>query len=283
MQSVRLQRILGVFAAILLVAGVFIGTFYDLDISKSFANVDDTFGNFLEIWAEPPSLLLVSFTFCLMCVYLFAQGGKKNKYLSVLCGISGVIAAYSTVFRTLRYYSETVAATFAAKAVVGVVSVLVCVLFIFISTRIKHETVRKMRYSMVLLIASALATLVIISALKSVWGRVRFRQLLSEDELDKFMIWFKPHGHASADGYKSFPSGHTSNATLMIAATYMIEDLKGKKAAFWARICAVLWIAVVMVSRVRCGAHFLTDVCMGALITTAIIFVCKKIFYKAAE
>lgn len=283
MQNVKIRNALGVLLLVLLAVGLAAGTFFDLDISKAVVNVDNPFGNFLEIWAEPPSLLLVSLVFCLEGQYLRGESGKKNKYLSLLCYVSGVIAAYSTVYRTVRYYSSSLSAQISAKIVIGIASVVITVLFALAATHVKHETLKKMRYSMVLLIASALATLVIISAVKNVWGRVRYRQLFADGSFDGFTAWFKPCGHASSDGYKSFPSGHTSNATLLFAATYMIKDLKGEKAAFVARCAAVAWICTVMVSRVLCGAHFLSDVCMGAILTTIIIFVCKKIFYKPAE
>ncbi len=283
MQKVKLRNALGVVVIVLLAVGLAFGTFFALEISKAVVNTDNAFGNFLEIWAEPPSLLLVAFVFCLEGQYLRGENGKKNKYLSALCYVSGIIAAYSTVYRTVRYYDPSLSSTFKAKIIIGIVSVVLTLLLAFVAAHVKHEALKKMRYSMVLLIASALATLVIISAVKNVWGRVRFRQLFADGSYDGFTAWFKPCGKARSDGYKSFPSGHTSNATLLFAATYMIKDLKGEKAAFVARCAVVAWIGVVMTSRVLCGAHFLSDVCMGAILTTVIIFVCKKIFYKPAE
>ncbi len=253
-----------------------VGTFYDLDISEKLADVNNGFAGFLEIWAEPPSLLFVAFSFCMLGVCLFREGGKKNKYLSGVCSLSGGITAYITAYRTAEYYSEEFASRLTVKIALGALAVLIAVLFLFLISKIKQEKLLKMKKAMLTVITAALATLVIISAVKSLWGRVRYRELLEIGSLEGFMNWYEPAGKAISDGYKSFPSGHTSNASLLFTVYYMISALDQKKASV-IKPFLIVWIGVVMLSRIMCGAHFLTDVCAGAMITGAIILTCKKI------
>ncbi len=250
-----------------------IGTFYDLEISKSIANVDNAFAGFLEIWAEPPSLLFVAFAFCALGVCLYRE---KNKYLSFICTLAGAITAYITAYRTAEYYDEAIVGEVWMLALLGVIALVCASLLVFAAHLISQPSLLKMKKALVTVVAAALATLVIISALKSLWGRVRYRELLTLGSFDGFMHWYEPAGKAASDGYKSFPSGHTSNAALSFMSCYLLSAVGSKKANAF-KYGTLIWIGVVMLSRIMCGAHFLTDVCAGAMITGGIILCCKKL------
>ncbi len=253
-----------------------VGAFYDLDISSRFADVDNSFARFLEIWAEPPSLLFVSFAFCALGVCIYRQGGK---YLSGVCTLAGAITAYITAYRTAEYYSEELVGKISVLILLGVIALVLGVLFVFVASRIKQDVLLKMKKALTTVVCAALATLVIISSIKSMWGRVRYRELLAHDNLDGFVPWYKISGKAASDGYKSFPSGHTSNASLLFM-TYYMADAAEKKYARVLKYCTIVWIGIVMASRILCGAHFLTDVCAGAIITSAIILCCKYLIMR---
>ncbi len=265
--------------AVLLVLFI-VGTFYDLNISLNLADpVNSTVARFLEIWAEPPSLLFVAFVFCMLSVCMYRESGKKNKYLAFVCMLAGAVTAYITSFRTAEYYSEEIVGEIWFLAVLAGISILIASLFVFLASRIGQASLLKMKKAMITVVVAGLLTLVVISVLKSLWGRIRFREMWAIGEkFELFMPWYKPGGRAVSDGYKSFPSGHTSNAALLFMVYYLFAALDKKKIKTGVKIAAVAWIAVVMLSRILCGAHFLTDVCAGAMITAGIILMCKKIF-----
>ena len=116
------------------------------------------------------------------------------------------------------------------------------------------------------------ATFFIIWAFKLTWGRVRFRQGGSDPEV--FTPWYLPQGF---NGYYSFPSGHTANATVIFSSVFYLKFLPEKYKKYKPLIVTLLalWIVFVAFSRVLIGAHFLSDVLFGAAITLAIVYFAK--------
>ena len=239
--------------------------------------IDDSWALFLETWAEPPSLLFVGFAFAALAVYVAKQKVKGHIYLSSLCVVGGIIATYSTITRTVEYYSTEVYEMALTKVLSVLGALIITALFVMISRRIKDETLKKIKPALVTVVAVGLATLVIISAIKTMWGRPRFRTLSDASEFAK---WYIPVGRAADDAHKSFPSGHTSNAVIMYTLSFVFDALEDKRKANITKLLAIVWVALVMFSRMVCGAHFLSDTCAGAAITMTIVIVCHKLFYK---
>ncbi len=105
---------------------------------------------------------------------------------------------------------------------------------------------------------------ILVTAVKSVWGRVRFRDLLASGSYGAFTPWYIPSG---INGNRSFPSGHTSGASVVFLSMLLPAAFKKYEnkmpLAFW---LSFAYTAVVAVSRLVMGAHFLSDVVMGAVI-----------------
>ena len=270
--------ILVLFSALLLLLAA--ATMMDRALSLSAANTENVFGRFLEIWAEPPSLLMVAFSFALCAVYRARLRTPYFVLQTALCTLGCVIAVAATVYRTADYYTGEGVSSPAVLAIVAAVSLLLVFLCLFLSTRIRTDTLSKMFPAMLFVIATALATLFIVSTMKNLWGRIRFRDMaaLGDDTLSGFVPWYLPQG---ITGYNSFPSGHTSNAVILFSASYYVDAIRPKRARL-IRILVILWIAVVMVSRILCGAHFLSDVVCGALITSVITLCAKLWVYQPA-
>jgi undecaprenyl-diphosphatase len=70
---------------------------------------------------------------------------------------------------------------------------------------------------------------------------------------------------------QSFPSGHTSGATLFYGflAAYMVWRMKNSPARILALLACALMVAVVGFSRVYLGAHYVSDVLGAVSISTA--------------
>lgn len=86
-------------------------------------------------------------------------------------------------------------------------------------------------------------------------------------EIDK--LWSPTLGHDYiSEGFKSFPSGHTSEAAVMIFGlpylSMVLPKLKGKEN--WLLLGGFVFTILMAFSRMTMGAHYLSDVSMGGLL-----------------
>ncbi|QYF93841.1 phosphatase PAP2 family protein [Massilia sp. PAMC28688] len=74
----------------------------------------------------------------------------------------------------------------------------------------------------------------------------------------------------------SFPSGHTSGATLFygVLAAYLVMQWRGAAARALVLLGAAVMVALVAYSRVYLGAHYLSDVLAGVAVGCAWLAIC---------
>jgi membrane-associated phospholipid phosphatase len=126
----------------------------------------------------------------------------------------------------------------------------------------KNEKLRKLS---VLIIASSFTTGVIQSVSKTAFGRAR---PLNGNKSNEFRFWSnKPEFH-------SFPSGHTVLSMTMSHAIAKQFDNT------WSKVAVYSIGAVVPVSRLFAGAHWLTDVGIGAVLSIAVVDTIDKFLFK---
>ena len=134
--------------------------------------------------------------------------------------------------------------------------------------------------------------LLVITILKRVWGRPRYRFLISENgSLDYYRNWWEVNSgvkelfpHISSDNFKSCPSGHTASAScafLIVLLPRFNEKLKGKEVMLM--IVAAIWALIVGFSRHLMGAHFLTDTSFAMMIVMIIFGVMYLIFFATKK
>ena len=139
------------------------------------------------------------------------------------------------------------------------------------------------------LIFVCVGTMLLINIIKVPWGRATMRLIASTGNASYFTPWWKA-GSAlknqlvaegvSSDEFRSFPSGHTACAAcaMLVALLPTVSKLfKGKEKRLGLLGC--LWTAVVAFSRLRMGAHFLTDVTMAWLVTLGLTVLGVYLFY----
>ena len=122
--------------------------------------------------------------------------------------------------------------------------------------------------------------IIIMNSLKTVWGRMRFREMT--DPVNQFTRWYQivPRGGFN-NIYASFPSGHSMNSAgviLLMLLPPMIPALRGREKALHAFV--YVWCVLVGISRVFMGAHFSSDVTVGVLLSLAIFEALRAILYR---
>lgn len=105
-----------------------------------------------------------------------------------------------------------------------------------------------------------------VESLKELWGRYRPYELLSN--WNKFTPWWKING---VTGHKSFPSGHSEYGWMALYLVLFI-DLNNNKFRQRMTILASIFGILMAFSRIRIGAHFLSDVTVGSLISIVVIY-----------
>ncbi len=263
-----------IIALILWLAALAAATVYDLEISLSIADENSVFGRILEIFGEPPAILFASFNFSLMLAHFIKKDGRKCKDIifSAVCLLLSVGTVIFTVFESADYLAEWLTSADSAPIAIKLaVSAVISVLILFNGLRMSKESADKYFETACRCAAVAVLTLAVIWAFKLTWGRVRFRQL---ESLSDFTSWYLPNGF---NGYFSFPSGHTANATVIFTTTYYFKFIPQKYEKIKSLLYALLivWIVLVAFSRVIAGAHYLSDVLFGGAITFGIVYFVK--------
>lgn len=266
-----------------------IGTAYDLKLSSSLSGLsqseDGTYSlspNILAVimavigrWTTPV-LGAVSFLF----VELNLRRKVTEKTRLILLPVFSLIAAAFMAYGSVKTI-EAIAGgkLYAGHWVVIVIMIIVLtVLLRFIIENVPKKTVRKL-FGPALFTAAAVCVLLIsATAIKLIWGRVRLEELVAANSLDGFTKWYKPNFFS---GSKSFPSGHTANAALlMLIPLWLGDSEKTKRRRTLIYLAAIAWTFIMGFSRLCCGAHYLTDVTFGFLIGFIVVEITYALYEK---
>ena len=141
------------------------------------------------------------------------------------------------------------------------------------------EKYRKVLFALAVAgIAALAAQLLCVEGMKYLWGRVRFRDLLSQGSYDAFTPWYVING---ITGNKSFPSGHTAGAGmsfLLMLFPFAFDGWKNKKQlCFW---LPFVYTGTVAFTRLVMGAHYLSDVAAGGAIAFTSVLAAMAVIQK---
>ena len=139
----------------------------------------------------------------------------------------------------------------------------------------------------VLLLAIALSLIAGVTAIKGIFHRPRFRTVVENPYGIDFYPWWIPCKEYKSyieegvikEEFKSFPSGHAGTASVFMMSTLFLPVIspKFKKASIIAFYSGLGWLLLVAFSRMYVGAHFLSDVSMGAMLGIIAFFAAKVI------
>ena len=269
----------------LLLACMIAGSIYDFQISSFlYPGKESSFGQFFAAFGELPAFL------ALICagVLLFRHRGCLRRDWNVLFLIGAFGLIFGGIFLSVHEATDNV------PAMPAWVPLLVTVFFaalcsaalLLVTSGAQGKTV--IRFVLTLIFV-CVGTMLLINIIKVPWGRARMRLIASTGNASYFTPWWKA-GSAlknqlvaegvSSDEFRSFPSGHTACAAcamLMILVPTICRRLHDKEKLFMA--IGAAWTAVVAFTRLRMGAHFLSDVCVSSLLTIGLGAFAVWLFY----
>ena len=268
------------------IVGIVFGSFFDLQISQAIASPTNKFA--LLISAIMPTIGFAT---------VAAMGGGfialivKGKYHIALKILFGALAAAcfgvsifypgGEYFGINGFYNEKIKWLGYVIVIIPEAAAAFGGYVLFKDCKNKNMWIVFCAIIAMLLIA-LLAT---IPTIKDNMHRPRFRALLAYKEIS-FHNWWQPFKEYDAvknlyphDNFKSFPSGHTAETSIvLVGITFLpLANEKYEKyqlPLFLIGCCLVLLVAL---ARIMAAAHFLSDVSMGATIVIGLLTITNEI------
>lgn len=253
-------------------------TFTDLQISQVICT-KNIFGRIFEVIGELPFIFLATTAM----VLLFRFRSKKylacNFLLGIFYGFLILLLASMGGFMLVNYLQDNLQVKLPL-----IVPILIGILILFgailLARKVKEENKREALHYAIIAVCYFFAVLIVMNVLKAVWGRMRFREMT--DPITQFTKWYVINDRGGFNNiYASFPSGHTMNSAGVILLTLLptfLPRLKSKEKLF--KGITYSWIILVGLSRVVMGAHFASDVTVGALLSLALFDIIRTIIKK---
>ena len=243
-------------------------TIFDLQISELLYHPESRFGWFFESFGE----LVLSYIGMFSAWVLFRTQRERVLPFKILYGFLAVFNGFMAASRNKMYLN---------LSTVTMVLILVTylVLFFFLAGLIKKEEEDLVRKIAKIGLLLSLLPIIIITLLKMIWGRQRYRSMVNPSA--EFTPWYLIQGLTTDNEFMSFPSGHSANSSTVIWLTLLplwLKSLRPYKTLL--SIAAYLWLICVMISRVIMGAHFSTDVLVGTSITLIMFQLLKQYYLK---
>ncbi len=244
------------FAALMLIF-----TLCDLTIAIHIYNPDSAFGRFFEIVGTLPMPVVGIFS----CAALIMTA-RRELCLStaVSFAVGGLLLMYFCF-----YAYRSMAHTFSR---VGGVMLVGMAIWAATSFYLTDRIVRKgngtaLRRASIIAVVGCAVAVEGVMLIKMFMSRPRFRNLT--DPLNEFTLWFQRQPYTDASINSSFPSGHSAQAALSFCLLLIPMFVKFRRSLrfkyyFAAFSFAAAFTLCVMVSRMILGAHYATDVLVGA-------------------
>ncbi len=183
----------------------------------------------------------------------------------------------------------------------GVITALMMALAVFVSRNARKEDILLVATIFLLTIVAQMA---LINLIKIPWGRPRMRLIMTDDRAF-FMPWYQPGtalkdtltaAGVAAEEFKSFPSGHTGHAVILMLYGLLPwlqggagrSDRPGRKPALLSETPSIRlfvwigfgWAALVAFSRMIMGAHFLSDTVVGFAISFLCVLLIPALVFR---
>ena len=273
------------------VIGIIFGSFFDYQISSAIASSSNNFA--LTISAIGPTIGFAAVAIMGGGFVALIVKGKYHIALKILFGVLAAACLGVSIFYPAGEYFGVNGFYGAAPEWVGYLVVLLpeCAAFVggyFLFKDFQNDKIWIIFCIIVVLLLMAL--LGIVPRLKDFIHRPRYRLLAAyEGNPDiYFHNWWEPCKEYKElmttydihkDNFKSYPSGHTAEASiLLVAFTFLpFAHKKFEKYQLPLFIGGCGLVVLVALARIMAAAHFLSDVSWGATIVITLVFIANEI------
>lgn len=289
MKTMRIPLLIAWGVAII---GIIFGSFFDLNISTAIASPTNYFG--LAISALGPTIGFAGVAVMGGGFIAFIVKGKYHIGLKILFGVLAACCYGVAVYYPAGEWFGINGFYGAAPEWLGYIIVIIPEAAAMFGGYLLFKDWQNNNMWIVFCIVIVLLLIVllaIIPTLKDIIHRPRYRFISTHDEV-KFHNWWEPfkeykdyiaaHPDEPHDNFKSYPSGHTAETTILIVAAtfYPMANAKFKK---WQMPCfyvACGLTLLVALARILAAAHFLSDVSTGAFVTLTFVIIANEVVMR---
>ena len=271
---------MGVFAVVLVVMLV-AGTFADYQIAQAIYAPD----NLPVIFVSTLGLIPMAYPSCLLLGVLVQRSLASQKPPvariagAILCALLALLfgALITRSILSIRDgFGGLVGAELPSTARMGIGVVVGAILCALGYNAGKANDAKDLARRVLIVVVVLVASYVAIELVKNFMARPRPRVGLAGYEGIEFSPWYQKTSGTEEfmaafglekDAFKSFPSGHSAQAAALLASFYGLSlvypGLRDKLGI--ALVIEIIFALTIMSCRMILGAHFLSDVSMGAL------------------
>ncbi len=160
-----------------------------------------------------------------------------------------------------------------------IVAVLSCIALILSYWKPKYYKWRKASLVLVLTMVFG-AGFLVHTVLKDHWGRPRPKQVIEYGGRQTFRPYYQPNFFKQPEPSRSFPCGHCTMGFYFFAVSFVLWRYKYD---LWGWILfglALIWGALLGLTRMAQGGHFLSDVLMTGIILWVVAGFFDKLIYS---
>ena len=271
------------------VIGIIFGSFFDLQISSAIASANNGFA--LTVSAIGPTIGFAAVAAMGGGFVALIVKGKYHIALKILFGVLAAACLGVSIFYPAGEYFGINGFYGAAPEWAGYLIVIIpeCAAMVggyFLFKDYQNKNLWIIFCMIVVLLLIAL--LGIIPRLKDFIHRPRYRGLVQYTDV-AFHNWWEPfkeyrdyvnaHPDVPHDNFKSYPSGHTAEASIVLVAfTFLpFAHKKFEKIQLPLFLGGCGLVLLVAFARILAAAHFLSDVSWGATIVLTLIIIANEV------
>ena len=274
--------------AIIMITGFFLGTVFDLNISKALTGFSEGETPSIKVGFIPRLLEIIGYwtTPLFGAIALAVVETDMRKKLNEKGRLGFFCFATLADLGLMFYASYKMLKIIVGKLYIGhyiaiaIISIILAFLIRFVLEHIDRKKLEKVFKPALFTVFAIVAAIAVLEIIKITFGRVRFRDLVAAGDLDAYTPWYIPRWFS---GSKSFPSGHVGNATVLMMLPLWFGENASKRKKTAAYTVVIIWIFVMAISRIFAGAHFLTDVIFGFMLGMIIVNVVYRFYRKAGK
>lgn len=279
------------------VLSLLVATFFDKNVTNAVMDQNSIFGNIFQNYAYQGAgiVLFAAFEIIAWTIWRRVQD-EVLRYVMTIGALAFAFNQMLAILQDMLSYTYSMLNNLSKGIPMGVANntsavknypevlrwglavILTVVLSLFFYNWLQSKSDADIRY----LVTAALVGIAVvfiaqttIGEMKSLWGRFRPYEMttVAGNTMSEFTPWYHLNG---INGHNSFPSGHTMSGWLFLYLVFFVPrgNISAQKKM---TIFGIAMGILTAMSRVRIGAHWLSDVTVSSIIVGLIIFMASRL------